>query len=157
MMSLQFAIYRNIYRSAPHHGYTPVHKNGGIREDCGGSGGALVRLWKTELQTLADRTGLSITVAHLPPGTGKWNRIKHRLFSFITMNWRGKPLLTRRVIVQLIASAASTGFTVHCRLDENAYEKGVKVSDAQTGSLNLTPAEFHGDWNYTIAPRKAAN
>ena len=127
-----------------------------ITADCGGSNGARVRLWKTELQTLADQTGLSITVAHHPPGTSKWNRIEHRLFAFITQNWRGKPLLTHRVIIQLIASTTTqTGLTVKCRLDENTYEKGAKVSDAQIASLNITPAEFHGDWNYTIAPRKS--
>ena len=126
-----------------------------ITADCGGSNGARVRLWKTELQALADQTGLSITVAHLPPGTSKWNRIEHRLFAFITQNWRGKPLLTHQVIVQLIANTTtSTGLTVQCRLDDNAYEKGIKVSDAQMASLNLTPAEFHGDWNYIIAPRR---
>lgn len=129
-----------------------------ITADCGGSNGARVRLWKTELQTLADQTGLSITVAHLPPGTSKWNRIEHRLFAFITQNWRGKPLLTHQVIVQLIASTTtSTGLTVQCRLDESAYQKGIKISDAQIASLNLTPDDFHGDWNYTIAPRKPDN
>ncbi len=125
-----------------------------ITADCGGSNGARVRLWKTELQTLADQTGLSITVAHLPPGASKWNRIEHRLFAFITQNWRGKPLLTHQVIVQLIASTTTrTGPTVQCRLDENTYQKGAKVSDAQIASLNITPAEFHGEWNYTIAPQ----
>ena len=128
-----------------------------ITADCGGSNGSRVRLWKTELQTLADQTGLSITVAHLPPGTSKWNRIEHRLFAFTTQNWRGKPLLTHQVIIQLIASTTTqTGLTVQCRLDENTYEKGTKVSDAQIASLNITPAEFHGDWNYTIAPRTSA-
>jgi DDE family transposase len=126
-----------------------------ITADCGGSNGARVRLWKTELQTLADQTGLSITVAHLPPGTSKWNRIEHRLFAFITQNWRGKPLLTHQVIVQLIASTTTqTGLTVQCRLDQNIYETGTKVSDEQIARLNITPAEFHGEWNYTIAPRK---
>ena len=126
-----------------------------ITADCGGSNGARVRLWKTELQALADQTGLSITVAHLPPGTSKWNRIEHRLFAFITQNWRGKPLLTHQVIVQLIASTTTqTGLTVQCRLDQNAYDKGIKISDAEMASLNITPANFHGEWNYTIAPRK---
>jgi len=126
-----------------------------ITADCGGSNGARVRLWKTELQALADQTGLSITVAHLPPGTSKWNRIEHRLFAFITQNWRGKPLLTHQVIVQLIASTTTqTGLTVQCRLDQNAYDKGIKVSDAEMAKLNITPANFHGEWNYTIAPRK---
>jgi hypothetical protein len=126
-----------------------------ITADCGGSNGERVRLWKTELQALADQTGLSITVAHLPPGTSKWNRIEHRLFAFITQNWRGKPLLTHQVIVQLIASTTTqTGLTVQCRLDQNAYDKGIKVSDAEMAKLNITPANFHGEWNYTIAPRK---
>jgi len=126
-----------------------------ITADCGGSTGARVRLWKTELQKLADQTGLSITVAHLSPGTSKWNRIEHRLFAFITQNWRGKPLLTHQVIVQLIASTTTqTGLTVQCQLDQNAYEKGTKVSDEQIARLNITPAEFHGDWNYTFRPRK---
>jgi hypothetical protein len=125
-----------------------------ITADCGGSNGARVRLWKTELQTLADQTGLAITVTHLPPGTSKWNRIEHRLFAFITQNWRGKPLLTHQVIVQLIASTTTqTGLTVQCRLDHNLYEKGTKVSDDQIASLNITTANFHGEWNYTLAPR----
>ena len=129
-----------------------------ITADCGGSNGTRVRLWKTELQTLADQTGLSITVAHHPPGTSKWNRIEHRLFAFITQNWRGKPLLTHQVIIQLIASTTTqTGLKVECRLDENTYEKRAKVSDAQISSLNIKPAEFHGEWNYTIAPRKSVS
>jgi hypothetical protein len=125
-----------------------------ITADCGGSNG--VRLWKTELQTLADQAGLSITVAHLPPGTRKWNRIEHRLFAFITQNWRGKPLLTHQVIVPLIAGTTTqAGLTVPCRLDQNTYETGTKVSDEQIASLNITPAEVHGEWNYTIAPRQS--
>ena len=117
-----------------------------ITADCGGSNGARVRLWKTGLQTLADQTGLSITVAHLPPGTSKWNRIEHRLFAFITQNWRGKPLLTHQVIVQLIATTTTKkGLTVQCRLDENTYEKGIKVSDAEMATLNITAADFHGE------------
>ena len=126
-----------------------------ITADCGGSNGNRVRLWKCELQTLADETRLAITVAHLPPGTSKWNRIEHRLFAFITQNWRGKPLLTHRVIVKLIANTKTkTGLTVQCRLDRNKYEKGIKVSDAEMAKLNITRAEFHGEWNYTIKPRK---
>ena len=129
-----------------------------ITADCGGSNGARVRLWKSELQKLADQTGLSITVAHLPPGPSKWNRIEHRLFAFITQNWRGKPLLTHQVIVQLIANTTTdTGLTVKCRIDQNDYEKGIKVSDAEMARLNITPADFHGEWNYTIAPRKPDN
>jgi transposase len=126
-----------------------------ITADCGGSNGARVRLWKSELQKLADQTRLSITVAHLPPGTSKWNRIEHRLFAFITQNWRGKPLVTHEVIIQLIANTTTTtGLTVQCRLDENDYEKGVKVSDTDMAALNIAPSNFHGEWNYTIAPRR---
>ncbi len=117
-----------------------------------------MRLWKTELQKLADQTGLSITVAHLPPGTSKWNCIEHRLFAFITQNWRGKPLLTHQVIIQLIASTKTEkGLTVQCRLDENTYDKGIKVSDLEMATLNPKPADFHGVWNYTIQPRKPDN
>ena len=129
-----------------------------ITADCGGSNGSRVRLWKSELQALADQTGLSITVAHLPPGTSKWNRIEHRLFAFITQNWRGKPLVSHQVIVQLIANTTtSTGLTVKCRLDENAYEKGIKVSDAEMAKLNISQADFHGEWNYSFQPRKPDN
>jgi Rhodopirellula transposase DDE domain len=125
-----------------------------ITADCGGSNGARVRLWKMELQKLADETGLAITVAHLPPGTSKWNRIEHRLFAFITQNWRGKPLVTHEVVVQLIAATKTRkGLTVQCRLDRTAYEKGIKVSDAEMATLNIRTAEFHGEWNYTFTPR----
>ncbi len=125
-----------------------------ITADCGGSNGVRVRLWKLELQALADELGIAITVCHLPPGTSKWNRIEHRLFAFITQNWRGKPLVSYQVIVQLIANTTTTtGLTVACRLDANAYEKGIKVSDDEMATLNIQPANFHGDWNYTIAPR----
>jgi len=129
-----------------------------IIADCGGSNGARVRLWKTGLQTPVDQTGLSITVAHLPPGTRKWNRIEHRLFAFITQNWRGKPLPTHQVIVQRIASTTTDkGRTVQCRLDENIYDKGIKVSDAEMATLNIRPSDFHGEWNSTIQPRKPDN
>ncbi len=125
-----------------------------INADCGGSNGNRVRLWKRELQVLADELGIAITVNHLPPGTSKWNRIEHRLFAFITMNWRAKPLVSYLVIIQLIASTTTdTGLVVACQLDTNAYEKGLKVSDADLASLNIKPAAFHGEWNYTIAPR----
>lgn len=126
-----------------------------ITADCGGSNGVRVRLWKRELQTFANETGLSITVAHHPPGTSKWNRIEHRLFAFITQNWRGKPLVSHQVIVQLIANTTTdTGLTVACRLDDNTYEKGIKVSDAEMAALNIRPANFHGEWNYTFGPRR---
>jgi len=125
-----------------------------ITADCGGSNGARVRLWKRELQRFADETGLGVTVAHLPPGTSKWNRIEHRLFAFITQNWRGKPLLTHEVIVQLIsATRTSKGLSVQCRLDQTTYEKGIKVSDAEMAQLKITPDHFHGEWNYTFTPR----
>jgi DDE family transposase len=126
-----------------------------ITADCGGSNGARVRLWKRELQVLADELGIAITVCHLPPGTSKWNRIEHRLFAFITQNWRGKPLVSHQVIVQLIASTTTaTGLSVACRLDANTYDKGIKVSDTEMTTLNIQPADFHGEWNYTIAPRQ---
>ena len=125
-----------------------------ITADCGGSNGARVRLWKRELQLLADELGLTITVCHLPPGTSKWNRVEHRLFSFITQNWRGKPLVSYQTIVQLIASTTTrTGLNIKCTIDPNTYPAGVKVSDADMAALNLAPHEFHGEWNYTIAPR----
>ena len=125
-----------------------------ITADCGGSNGARVRLWKRELQSLADELGLPITVRHLPPGTSKWNKIEHRLFSFITQHWRGKPLVSYQAIVQLIAGTTTrTGLNIKCVVDPNAYPAGVKVSDAEMASLNIKPHEFPGEWNYTIAPR----
>ncbi len=128
-----------------------------ITADCGGSNGARVRLWKHELQRFANETGLSITVAHHPPGTSKWNRIEHRLFAFITQNWRGKPLVSHQAIVQLIGSTkTSTGLDVQCQLDGNSYPKGIKVTDAQMSEINIARDAFHGDWNYTIAPRQTS-
>jgi len=124
-----------------------------VTADGGGSNGTRVRLWKWELQKFANRTGLAIHVCHLPPGTSKWNKIEHRLFSFITRNWRGKPLESHAAIVNLIASTTtSTGLKVYCELDEREYEKGLTVTDEQMASLNITRHEFHGDWNYTIRP-----
>jgi hypothetical protein len=124
-----------------------------ITADGGGSNGYRLRLWKVELQKLADELGISITVCHLPPGTSKWNKIEHRLFSFITRNWRGKPLVTHQVIVELIrATTTKTGLTVHCRLDERTYAKGRRVSDRELAEVNLEPHPFHGEWNYTIRP-----
>jgi hypothetical protein len=126
-----------------------------ITADGGGSNGYRVRLWKVELQKLSDELKLPITVCHLPPGTSKWNKIEHRLFSFITINWRGKPLRSYRTIVQLIAATTTdTGLKVRAELDENKYPKGVKVSDAQLAAVNLSRHSFHGDWNYTIAPSR---
>src|SRR5580658_5415500 len=124
-----------------------------ITADCGGSNGVRVRLWKRELQKLANETGMAITVADLPPGTSKWNRIEHRLFAFITQNWRGKPLVSHQVIVQLIgATTTKTGLSVACRIDDGLYPKGVTVSDDEINAINLTCDEFHGEWNYTISP-----
>ena len=126
-----------------------------ICADGGGSNGYRVRLWKIELQKLADGIKLPITVCHLPPGTSKWNKIEHRLFSFITINWRGKPLRSYRTIVQLIAATTTdAGLRVRAELDENKYPKAVKVTDAQLATINLTRHSFHGDWNYTIAPTR---
>jgi Rhodopirellula transposase DDE domain len=124
-----------------------------ITADCGGSNGARVRLWKRELQTFANETGLAITIAHHPPGTSKWNRIEHRLFAFITQNWRGKPLISREVIVQLIgATTTDKGLDVQCCLDENEYPKAIKVSDDEMAAIDLACDDFHGEWNYTISP-----
>jgi hypothetical protein len=124
-----------------------------ISADGGGSNGHRVRLWKVELQKFADEIKLPITVCHLPPGTSKWNKIEHRLFSFITINWRGKPLRSYRTIVQLIAATTTAaGLKVRAELDQNKYPKAVKVSDAELAAVNLSRHSFHGDWNYTIAP-----
>ena len=124
-----------------------------ITADGGGSNGHRVRLWKIELQELANELGIPITVCHLPPGTSKWNKIEHRLFSFITLNWRGKPLRSFRTIVQLIAATTTTtGLTVRAELDEKKYPKGVKISDAKFAAVQLQRHSFHGDWNYTISP-----
>jgi DNA-binding transcriptional ArsR family regulator len=124
-----------------------------ITADGGGSNGSRVRLWKIELQKLADELGLSITVHHLPPGTSKWNKVEHRLFSFITKNWRGKPLVSHEVIVQLIAATTTkAGLTVRCELDSNNYPAGVKVSEEDLKAVEILRHEFHGDWNYTISP-----
>src|SRR3954464_2191201 len=126
-----------------------------ITADCGGSNGVQVRLWKRELQRFANETGLKVTVAHLPPGTSKWNKIEHRLFAFITMNWRGKPLVSHQVIVQLIGSSTTeTGLAVCCELDANLYPKGIKVSDEEMQAINIIRDEFHGEWNYTISPNQ---
>ena len=125
-----------------------------ITADCGGSNGHRTRLWKTELQRLADETGLQIAVCHLPPGTSKWNKIEHRLFSFISQNWRGKPLASRQVIINLIAATTTrTGLKVYARLDERTYPKAITVSDEQLAAVNLAGDAFHPEWNYTITPR----
>jgi len=122
-----------------------------ITADGGGSNGSRVRLWKIELQRLANEIGLDIVVHHLPPGTSKWNAIEHRLFSFVSMNWRARPLVSYRVIVDLIsATTTETGLTVRCELDGQAYQKGITVTDRQMAGLTITPDPFHGEWNYTI-------
>jgi hypothetical protein len=127
-----------------------------ITADGGGSNGSRVRLWKVELQKLADELGLTIVVLHLPPGTSKWNKIEHRLFSYISRNWRGRPLIDYRTIVELIGATTSTaGLIVRCQLDENLYPAGIKVSDEEMAELNILRDDFHGEWNYTIKPRPA--
>jgi DDE family transposase len=124
-----------------------------ITADSGSSNSYRSRLWKTELQHLADHTGLAISVCHYPPGTSKWNKIEHRLFSFISINWRGKPLVSHEVIINLIAATKTkTGLTIYARLDDRDYPKGIEVSDSQLAAVNLHPHDFHGDWNYTITP-----
>jgi hypothetical protein len=129
-----------------------------ITADCGGSNGARVRLWKRELQDLADQTGLTISVCHFPPGTSKWNKIEHRLFCHITQNWRARPLTSRLAVVELIAATTTTtGLTVECELDTNTYQKGIKVTAAEMATLNIERDAFHPEWNYTIAPRSASN
>ena len=126
-----------------------------ITADCGGSNGPQVKLWKRELQRLANEIGLKITVTHLPPGTSKWNKIEHRLFAFITMNWRGKPLVSHQVIVQLIGSTTTdTGLEVRCEIDGNLYPKGIKVTDKEMEAINIARNEFHGEWNYIISPNQ---
>jgi Rhodopirellula transposase DDE domain len=124
-----------------------------ITADCGGSNSSRTRLWKVELQRLADHTGLRIQVCHFPPGTSKWNKIEHRMFSFMSLNARGKPLETREVIINLIAgTTTTTGLKIYAQLDEREYEKGITVPDQQFAAVNITRHTFHGDWNYSITP-----
>ena len=126
-----------------------------ITADAGGSNGSRSRLWKRSLQTLADELGLTLSVCHFPPGTSKWNKIEHRLFSFITHNWRGKPLISHQAIVNLIAATTTrTGLLVKAALDTHQYATAIHVSDEDFARLHLTPHAFHGDWNYTISPRR---
>ena len=122
-----------------------------ITADGGGSNGSRVRLWKRELQTLANELGIEISVHHFPPGTSKWNKIEHRLFSFISMNWRAKPLVSYRVIVDL-TGATSTGLTVRCKLDTKVYPKGITVADREMAAIDMLRDDFHGEWNYSIRP-----
>ena len=126
-----------------------------ITADGGGSNGYRLRLWKWELQRLADQIGLSIMVSHFPPGTSKWNKVEHRLFSFISSNWRGEPLQDYETVVRLIASTTTAkGLTVACRLDRRKYAVGRKIADEHMATLNIEPLRFHGEWNYVIRPRK---
>jgi hypothetical protein len=125
-----------------------------VTADCGGSNGYRNRLWKWELQKLADDLNVTIEVCHFPPGTSKWNKVEHRLFCHISSNWRGQPLTSHQVVVQLIGhTTTSTGLEVHARLDRRTYEKSLKISDAQLATVNLKPHKFHGEWNYEIRPR----
>jgi hypothetical protein len=127
-----------------------------ITADAGGSNSYRTRAWKTELATLAAQTGLAITVCHFPPGTSKWNRIEHRLFCHITLNWRGRPLTSHEVIVQTIAATTtSTGLTVHAELDTGTYPTGVTISNTQMAALPITRHDWHGDWNYTLYPESS--
>jgi transposase len=129
-----------------------------ITADCGGSNGNRTKLWKTELQQLANDTALAVRVCHFPPATSKWNKIEHRLFSFISKNWRGKPLLTHEVIVNLIAATTTrTGLKVYARLDPATYPKGIKITDQQLAAVNLQGDAFHPEWNYLIAPTAPTN
>lgn len=127
-----------------------------ITADAGGSNGYRTKLWKRELQRLADETRLAITVCHLPPGTSKWNKIEHRMFCHITQNWRGRPLMSLDTIVNLIADTRTTkGLTIHSELDQNSYDKGIKISDEEMAQLQISREKFHGEWNYSIHPRNA--
>ena len=125
-----------------------------ITADGGGSNGYRVRAWKAELAKLAAETGLTVTVLHYPPGTSKWNRIEHRLFSFISINWRGRPLTDIRTIIELIsATTTKTGLTVQCAYDPNWYPTGIKITDTELAALPIHAHDWHGEWNYTITPQ----
>jgi len=129
-----------------------------ITADSGGSNSPRTRLWRVELGRLADKTGLNIRVLHFPPGTSKWNKIEHRMFSFVSLNWRGKPLESLAVIVNLIAgTTTSTGLRIYARLDERVYEKGVEVTDHQLAAVNIIRDALHGDWNYAVTPSVASS
>jgi hypothetical protein len=135
----------------------PAAKRLLICADAGGSNGNRLRAWKVYLQQLADELPLAITVCHYPPGTSKWNKIEHRLFSFISLNWQGRPLLSFEAVVNLIgATTTTTGLKVKAVLDTTAYEPGEKIGDAEMQRLHLKPHDFHGDWNYTVSPRSTA-
>jgi hypothetical protein len=124
-----------------------------ITADSGGSNNPRTRLWRYELQRLADTTGLSIRVCHFPPGTSKWNKIEHRMFSFVSLNWRGKPLESLEIIINLIANTStSTGLKLYAQLDNRTYQRGIEITDEQLAAVNITRHTFHSDWNYTITP-----
>jgi hypothetical protein len=124
-----------------------------ITADSGGSNGVRVKLWKVKLQELSNELGLTLRISHFPAGTSKWNKIEHRLFSFISKNWRGKPLISLAVIVDLIgATTTNTGLTIKCVVDHNEYKKGIEVSNEELSQVNLHEDKFHGDWNYSIVP-----
>lgn len=126
-----------------------------ITADGGGSNGSRVRLWKSELQRFADETGLEISICHFPPGTSKWNKIEHRMFSYISQNWRGKPLVSIETIINLIGSTKTKkGLKIQTAVDMNPYIKGVKITDEEMNALDIKKNEFHGEWNYTLHPRK---
>ena len=128
-----------------------------ITADGGGSNSYRSRLWKTRLQNLVDETGLEISVCHFPPGTSKWNKIEHQMFCHITENWRGRPLVSHEVIINLISSTTTVkGLTIQASLDTNCYPKGIKVTMETMRGLRIQPAKFHGEWNYTVLPRKKA-
>ena len=125
-----------------------------ITADSGGSNGYRVKLWKWELQKLADETGLTITVCHLPPGTSKWNKIEHRMFCHITENWRGRPLTSLETIVELIAGTTTDpGLIIKSELDTTTYQKGITISNAKMDEINISKNKFHGEWNHSISPR----
>jgi hypothetical protein len=126
-----------------------------ITADAGGSNGYRTRMWKRELRRLADESGLTITVCHLPLGTSKWNKVEHRMFCHITQNWRGRSLTSLDTIVNLIANTRTTkGLTIKSALDQKAYEKGIKISDEEMAQLRISLGEFHGEWNYSIHPKR---
>ena len=125
-----------------------------ITADCGGSNGNRVRLWKIEIQKLANELNKKIYICHFPPGTSKWNKIEHRMFCYITENWRGRPLRSRELVVELIRNTTTKpGLIIEAELDENIYEKGIKISDEQLEQINLLRQPFHGEWNYIIKPQ----
>lgn len=128
-----------------------------ITADCGGSNGYRVRLWKIELQKLADEIGMTINVCHFPPGTSKWNKIEHKMFCHISRNWRGEPLITRETVVNLIGNTKTkNGLTIRAKLDENIYEKGKEITDEELNAIHLEKSDFHGEWNYKIKPKNMA-